>query len=71
MSIVFHKSLILHRGHVTITRTLCRRVRRNMADMNIADLDSDVTCKFCLRLMKVKDIKENAVAERFCTQGDY
>jgi hypothetical protein len=48
---VLHKSLVIHRTHVTITTTQCRRSVNGSDGMNIADTDAEVTCKFCLRLM--------------------
>lgn len=48
---VLHKSHVIYRTHVTITTTQCRRHVNTSDGMNIADTDSGVTCKFCLRLM--------------------
>ena len=49
---VLHKSHVIHRPHVTITTTQCRRHVNTSDGMNIAERDEDVTCKFCLRLMR-------------------
>lgn len=39
-------------GTGTVNRTLCGFVSNaDAAGMNVASSDSDVTCKFCLRLM--------------------
>jgi hypothetical protein len=51
---VLHKSHVIHRPHVTITTTQCRRQTNTSDGMNIADSDEQVTCKFCLRLMDPK-----------------
>ena len=37
-------------GHGVINTTLCGRVD-NSGDYNVADNDSEVTCKFCRRLL--------------------
>ncbi len=47
-----HKSLVLRRGETTITRTLCGRLRTTSDGMNIASGAEEVTCKFCLKLMR-------------------
>lgn len=48
---VLHKSHVIHRTHVTIITTQCRRHVNTSDGMNIADRDEDVTCKFCLGIM--------------------
>lgn len=51
---VLHKQI--YRKNVfggTLNTTICRRVR-NQQDYNVADTDAEVTCKFCLSIMKRK-----------------
>lgn len=47
---VLHKQLYRKNGFGGVTNTtLCGRVRGDQTDMNVADADDEVTCKFCLR----------------------
>ena len=62
MRYVLHKSKILHYttfGKGTTITTLCRREFKETEDgfLNVADNDSEVTCKFCFRLMKTSKDK--------------
>lgn len=43
-----------------ITGTLCNRMSNSSDDLNVADTDDQVTCKFCLRQMAYR--KRKAVA---------
>lgn len=56
MAVKIHKSLIIERPKysMTIVTTLCRRMSSKGDDLNVADTDQGVTCKFCLRRMKAK-----------------
>lgn len=53
--VILHKSKVTTRiiggGEVTRTGTLCNRLSNAGEDMNVADGDGEVTCKFCLRTM--------------------
>jgi hypothetical protein len=53
-----HKSLIIERRSETVVTTLCRRVSNKGDDMNVADIDDQVTCKFCLRRMRQQANKQ-------------
>ncbi len=67
MATKLHKQRYIrnYKGHggTTMNTTLCGRMADSQWDkfdgMNIAEKDSDVTCKLCLREMKLKkDLEE-------------
>lgn len=56
--VVTHKGKFWQRRETTITGTLCNRMSNVADDLNVADSDDQVTCKFCLRLMTALAKKE-------------
>lgn len=41
-------------GSGEVNTTLCGRVR-NLEDYNVAEKDSEITCKFCLRIINAAE----------------
>lgn len=48
---VTHQGKFWQRRETTVTGTLCNRMSNAADDLNVADTDDQVTCKFCLGLM--------------------
>jgi len=50
--VVLHASRIIKRGTATRFTTVCGRMNAASRDgMNIAETETEVTCKFCLRVL--------------------
>jgi hypothetical protein len=52
-----HQSKVVQRRQHTITGTSCNRMSNAGDDLNVADSDVEVTCKFCLRIMRRVEAK--------------
>lgn len=57
---VTHLSKISQRPGVTVTGTICNRMSNAADDMNVSDIEAEVTCKFCLKQLRHWKPKEAA-----------
>ena len=57
-----HKQIYHEAKGMTLNTTLCGRENKNSWNVsdgsNVADSDEEVTCKFCLKMMKQKKVRK-------------
>ena len=51
---VTHLSKITERKFHTVTGTLCNRMSNASDDLNVTAIESEVTCKFCLKQLSYR-----------------
>jgi hypothetical protein len=52
---VTHLSKITERRFHAITGTLCNRMSNASDDLNVTEHEAEVTCKFCLRMLVIRN----------------
>jgi len=52
---VTHFSKMVQRREHTLTGTLCNRMSNASDDLNVTEHEAEVTCKFCLRMLVIRN----------------